>query len=103
MVKRMKVNVNYEIKRALSKVTKCAIYEFTGYIYLLFTQGCERFPTITCLLCRDSWDRNALNCHYSLTSRSLELMRATDINNCFSWELVRTIRQCLTDEDETGN
>jgi hypothetical protein len=97
------MNVNYEIKRALFKVTKCAIYEFTGYIYLLYTQGCERFPTITCLLCWDSWDGNALNCHYSLTPRSLELMRAFDIYNCFSWELVRTIRQCLTDDDETGN
>jgi hypothetical protein len=34
----------------LFKVTKCAIHKFTDYIYLLFTQRCERFPMIICLL-----------------------------------------------------
>jgi hypothetical protein len=52
----MKANVNYEVKRALSKVTMCAIYEFTGYIYLMFTQECEQLQIMAWLPCMDSRD-----------------------------------------------
>jgi hypothetical protein len=99
----MKANVNYEVKRALSRVTMCAIYKFTGYIYLMFTQECERLQIMAWLPCVDSRDRYAFSCHYSLLSRPLELMRVSDINCCLAGSLCVQSGQCLTVEDEPGN
>jgi hypothetical protein len=72
------MNVNYEIKRALFKVTKCTIHKFTDYIYLLvhsemWTTSNDNLPSSVGILGKGMLK----DCHHSQASCSSELMRLT--------------------------